>query len=103
LEYNSKIKDNTKVIHVFPSWLQTKVEAMKIKTSITLPVELVREMDEWSDHYGTRSALIEQAVREFFAAVARRTRDARDVEILNQRAAALNAEATEVLAYQVEL
>jgi metal-responsive CopG/Arc/MetJ family transcriptional regulator len=75
---------------------------MKVKTSITLSAELIRQIDALVSHYGTRSALIEQAVREFLAAQAKRTREAQDLEILNRRAEALNAEAADVLSYQVE-
>jgi metal-responsive CopG/Arc/MetJ family transcriptional regulator len=76
---------------------------MKVKTSITLSAELLRRIDALASQYGTRSALIEQAVREFLAAQAKRTREAQDLEILNRRARALNAEAEDVLSYQVEL
>jgi metal-responsive CopG/Arc/MetJ family transcriptional regulator len=75
---------------------------MKVKTSITLSAELIRQIDALASQYGTRSALIEQAVREFLAAQAKRTREAQDLEILNRRAEALNAEAEDVLSYQVE-
>jgi metal-responsive CopG/Arc/MetJ family transcriptional regulator len=75
---------------------------MKVKTSITLSAELIRQIDALASQYGTRSALIEQAVREFLAAQAKRTREAQDLEILNRRAQALNAEAEDVLSYQVE-
>ena len=76
---------------------------MKVKTSITLSAELIRQIDALASQYGTRSALIEQAVREFLAAQATCTREAQDLEILNRRAEALNAEAKDVLSYQVEL
>jgi metal-responsive CopG/Arc/MetJ family transcriptional regulator len=76
---------------------------MKVKTSITLSAELLRQIDALASQYGTRSAFIEQAVREFFAAQAKRTREAQDLEILNRRAEALNAEAEDVVSYQVEL
>jgi metal-responsive CopG/Arc/MetJ family transcriptional regulator len=76
---------------------------MKVKTSITLSAELIRQIDALASQYGTRSALIEQAVREFLAAQAKRTREAQDLEILNRRVEALNAEAEDVLSYQVEL
>ena len=76
---------------------------MKVKTSITLSEELIRAMDALSSQYGTRSALIEQAVRHFLATVAQRQREAQDLEILNRRAEALNVEAADVLSYQVEL
>jgi metal-responsive CopG/Arc/MetJ family transcriptional regulator len=75
---------------------------MKVKTSITLSRDLLQRVDELAEQYGTRSALIEHAVQAFLAAAARRSRDARDVEILNRRARALNAEAEDVLTYQEE-
>jgi len=76
---------------------------MKIKTSVTLSEELIHQIDALSSQYGTRSALIERAVRDFLATAAQRQREARDLEILNRRAEALNAEAVDVLSYQVEL
>jgi metal-responsive CopG/Arc/MetJ family transcriptional regulator len=76
---------------------------MKVKTSITLSEELIRQMDARLSQYGTRSALIERAVRDFLATAAQRQREARDLEILNRRAEALNAEAADVLSYQIEL
>lgn len=76
---------------------------MKVKTSVTLSEDLVRAMDDLSSQYGNRSALVEQAIRDFLAAEAKRQRDARDFEILNQRADALNKEAEDVLSYQVDL
>jgi len=76
---------------------------MKIKTSITLSEEIIREIDELSSQYGNRSALIEQAVREFLAAEAKRRRDLQDIEILNRRADTLNKEAEDALSYQVDI
>ena len=76
---------------------------MKVKTSITLSEELIHKIDALSSHYGTRSALIERAVQDFLAAEAKRQRETQDLEILNRRAEALNAEAKDVLLYQVEL
>jgi len=75
---------------------------MKIKTSITLSEKLLSEIDELSNQYGNRSLLIEQAIRHFLAAEAKRRRDLQDSEILNRRADALNREAEDVLSYQVE-
>jgi metal-responsive CopG/Arc/MetJ family transcriptional regulator len=76
---------------------------MKVKTSITLSEELIRQIDALSSQYGTRSALIERAVRDFLATAAQRQREARDLEILNRRTEALNAEAADVLSYAVGL
>lgn len=76
---------------------------MKVKTSVTLSEELVGRLDKLTSHYGTRSAIIEQAILAFIAAHERKQRDARDLDIINRRADALNAEASDVLSYQVEL
>ena len=76
---------------------------MKRKTSITLSEEIIREIDKLCSQYGNRSLLIEQAIRDFLAAEAKRKRDIQDIEILNQRADALNKEAKDVLSYQVDI
>jgi metal-responsive CopG/Arc/MetJ family transcriptional regulator len=76
---------------------------MKVKTSVTLSEELIGKIDALSGQYGTRSALIEQAVRYFLTTEAKRRQDAQDLEILNRRAEVLNTEAEDVLSYQVEL
>ena len=76
---------------------------MKIKASVTLSEELMRQIDAQADRYGNRSALIEQAVRHFLAVEEQRIRDAQDLAILNARSASLNEEAMDVLSYQVDL
>ena len=76
---------------------------MKIKISITLPQELISQIDGLSNEYGNRSLVIEQAIRDFLAAEAKRKRDIQDIEILSQRADALNKEAKDVLSYQVDI
>lgn len=76
---------------------------MKIKTSITLSEEIIREIDELSGQYGNRSLLIEKAIQQFLAAEAKRRRDLQDIEILNRCADSLNKEAGDILEYQVDL
>lgn len=72
---------------------------MKVKTSITLSEDLLRAVDELAKS-SSRSEVIEDAVRAFLAARARAARDARDLEIMNQRADAYNVETTDLLTYQ---
>jgi len=79
------------------------ISSMKIKTSITLSEDLIIEMDKLMGRSGNRSALVEQALRDYLAAKAQQIRDAKDLEILNRRAHKLNKEAQDVLSYQVEL
>ncbi len=70
---------------------------MRVKTSITLPEDLVRRIDRIDNN---RSAFLERASREYLDRLAKAKRDAKDAAILNSQAAALNAEASDVLDYQ---
>lgn len=76
---------------------------MKIKTSITLSEDLLKAIDEYTGEYKNRSEFIEEAVRVFIRQLIRRRQEARDLEIINNRADYLNQEAVDVLAYQVDL
>jgi len=77
--------------------------SMKIKTSITLPEDLLKAIDEYTGEYKNRSEFIEDAVRAFIIQLIQRQQDARDLEIINQHADFLNREAADVLTYQVDL
>ena len=74
----------------------------KVKTSITLSEDLVLQLDELVSEHGSRSAVLEEALREFLDHRKRRERNARDLRILNANADSLNREAEDVLEYQVE-
>jgi metal-responsive CopG/Arc/MetJ family transcriptional regulator len=76
---------------------------MKVKTSITLSEELLKELDEVSAEYKNRSDVIEQALQSFLQNRVHQMREARDLKILNEKAKSLNEEAEDVLAYQVDL
>ena len=76
---------------------------MKVKTSVTLSEDLLAQLDKLLDGGGSRSAVLEQALREFLANRKRRKRNARDLRLLNSRSEQLNREALDVLEYQVEL
>ena len=76
---------------------------MKIKTSITLSKDLLEAIDQRASSDRTRSEFIEMALRAFIAQLIRNEQNARDLEIINQRADYLNKEAADVLAYQVSL
>lgn len=70
---------------------------MRIKTSITLPEELIRRIDRVDVN---RSALLERAAMAYLTDLERQKRDRRDIEIINRNAARLNREAKETLEYQ---
>jgi len=76
---------------------------MKIKTSITLSKDVLKTVDKLSRSYKNRSEFIEFALRAFIAQTLRKEQNAQDLEIINRRAESLNAEAEDVLAYQVAL
>lgn len=76
---------------------------MRLKTSITLAEETVRELDEVAARGANRSRVIEEAVVEYLDRRRRERRDARDIEILNRNATALNREVEDVLSYQADL
>lgn len=73
---------------------------MKVKTSVTLPEDLVRTMDEHGASFKNRSGLIEAALRAFFKQLRFEARNARDIEIIRRNQDRLNTEALDVLSYQ---
>jgi metal-responsive CopG/Arc/MetJ family transcriptional regulator len=75
---------------------------MKVKTSITLSEDLLKAIDQRAGDKN-RSEFVETALRAFITQVNRNEQNARDVQIINQRADYLNQEAADVLAYQVKL
>jgi metal-responsive CopG/Arc/MetJ family transcriptional regulator len=76
---------------------------MRLKTSITLAEETIRELDEVAGPGANRSRVIEEAVVEYLDRRRRERRDSRDLEILNRNATALNREVEDVLSYQADL
>ena len=73
---------------------------MKAKTSITLSEDVIKTIDTLSGQAKNRSEFIEKAVRAYVAQMIRKERNARDLELINQRADRLNEEALDVLAHQ---
>ena len=57
----------------------------------------------YSNEFRSRSEFLEHAARVFLAHLARVETERRDLEIINRNAESLNAEAADVLAYQVPL
>ena len=70
---------------------------MRVKTSITLPQDLLRRLDRAEKN---RSALLERAALAYLAQLERRARDRKDIEIIDRNAARLNREAMDTLEYQ---
>ncbi len=76
---------------------------MKIKTSITLSDQVLKAIDVYVGEYKSRSEFIETAARKLIAQLARKAADRRDLELINRHSDSLNAEAEDVLTYQVPL
>ena len=76
---------------------------MKVKTSITLSNDVLVAIDSHSKEFRSRSEFLEASAREFLAHLARTATEQQDLAIINRRAEALNAEAEDVLSYQVPL
>jgi metal-responsive CopG/Arc/MetJ family transcriptional regulator len=76
---------------------------MKRKTSITLSEGVVKAVDRLTPKGGSRSETIERLLRESVLRQARRSRDLKDLEVINRHAEKLNEEAEDVLTYQVDL
>ena len=70
---------------------------MRVKTSITLPSELLGRLDRIDKN---RSALLERAARAYLARLESEERDRRDIEIIDRNADRLNREAADTLEYQ---
>jgi metal-responsive CopG/Arc/MetJ family transcriptional regulator len=76
---------------------------MREKTSITLSPDVLAEIDRQVGSKRSRSAFIEAVLRQYFKEKVREALNARDVEIINANADALNREAMDVLRYQAPI
>ena len=77
---------------------------MNVKTSLSLPKDLLKDIDEQSGEFGGRSRLVEAALR-FFLERRKLTVKQGDLDskIIEQYADELNAEAEDALDYQIGL
>jgi metal-responsive CopG/Arc/MetJ family transcriptional regulator len=70
---------------------------VRVKTSITLPEDLLARLDRVDKN---RSALLERAALAWLSRLERQMRDQKDIEIIDRNADRLNREAMDVLGYQ---
>jgi metal-responsive CopG/Arc/MetJ family transcriptional regulator len=73
---------------------------MKVETTVTLSEELLAALIDRAPDAALRSDLVEAAVRSYLLRLRKRD-SSNDLEIINAHAAELNAEAEDVLSYQV--
>jgi metal-responsive CopG/Arc/MetJ family transcriptional regulator len=76
---------------------------MKVKTSLTLSEDLVASIDKLAGTKVSRSAYIEQILREFVDRRAQSRKDARETASINRYSAQLNAEMIDALSFQANL
>lgn len=63
---------------------------------------MIKAIDQYGQDYKNRSEFIEAAIWAFIKQATRNRQNARDLEIINRNAERLNAEALDVLTYQVQ-
>jgi metal-responsive CopG/Arc/MetJ family transcriptional regulator len=73
---------------------------MKAEISLTLSEDLLATIDKLAGPKASRSAYIEQILREFIDRRAQARNDAREVAAINRHAAALNPEMSDALSFQ---
>jgi len=73
---------------------------MKEKTSVTLSPDVLTRIDRLAGSKRSRSAFIEDVLRQYLDERIKVERRARDLAILNKFADDMNAEAEDVLRYQ---
>jgi len=73
---------------------------MRVKISITIDEGVLRAIAKATSHGRSRSRIIEDPARAYLAGGAKAAREARDLQILDAAATALNREMEDVLAYQ---
>lgn len=76
---------------------------MNVEATIALPEELLHAVDEQSSIYGSRSRLIETALRAFLDRRHPEAAETRDLAIIEEHLDELNAEAEDALGYQIPL
>ena len=77
--------------------------AAKVKTSITISLPLLVEIDKRIGERASRSAFIEKVLRDHLRDEARRVINERDLKILNDNADYFNREMEDVLRYQAPI
>jgi metal-responsive CopG/Arc/MetJ family transcriptional regulator len=76
---------------------------MKVKTSVTLSEDIAKTIDRITRKGESRSQTIERLLREGLEKRTRQDAAQRELAAINQHADELNAEAEDVLTYQVKL
>jgi metal-responsive CopG/Arc/MetJ family transcriptional regulator len=73
---------------------------MKAKASLTISEDLIKSIDKLAGPKVSRSAFVENILRDFVDGHAQARRDARETAAINRHAAELNAEMVDALSFQ---
>ena len=73
---------------------------MKAKTSLTISEDLIKSIDKLAGSKVSRSAFVENILRDFIDGHAQARRHAREIAAINRHAAELNAEMADALSFQ---
>lgn len=75
---------------------------MKVRTSVTLPKDLLAKVDAIAGKKHKRSSIVEAALRDYVAKENGDKLNTRDIEIINANADLINRQVGETLAFQAE-
>ncbi len=75
---------------------------MRVRTSVTLPKELLIKVDALAGKKHKRSAIVESALRDYVTKENRNELNKRDIEIINKNADLINKQVEETLTFQAE-
>lgn len=75
---------------------------MKVRTSVTLPEELLTKVDALTGKNRNRSEIVECALRDYVAREKPEKLNTRDIEIINEHADLINKQVEETLEFQAE-
>lgn len=75
---------------------------MNVRTSVTLPKELLAQVDALAGKKHRRSAIVETALRDYVAKENGDKLNRRDIEIINENADLINKQVEETLEFQAE-
>jgi metal-responsive CopG/Arc/MetJ family transcriptional regulator len=75
---------------------------MRVRTSVTLPKDLLIEVDALAGKKHKRSEIVETALRDYVAKKNGTKLNRRDIEIINENADLINKQVEETLEFQAE-
>jgi len=75
---------------------------MRVRTSVTLPKELLVKVDALAGKKNGRSAIVESALVEYVAREKPKKLNRRDIDIINANADLINRQVEETLEFQAE-